>query len=354
MAKTLKVISDRSDRPDDLVAAGELLDLRFGGGAKTLTLRAAKLLHLLVDAAGADACEDRVHSVPIEHLNQTFHISRDDFIETCRELFGTTVQMEIQTKRGPATKVGPLLADVERDLEEGDGSEVRFQLSPILRLVLARSNHWGILSRRAVLAFESRYALRLYEIISLHKSKTFQSSVTLSITELREAFGVPHGKLERWVHLRQKVLDMAVAEVNQLSGLTVTYDPIKRGRSVVSVHIEWSERDAAGRVAVARELEASRVGRKARRDGTVETLVDPDEQAMVIPSFPRSGALSYSRWREIARDNLPVPTPDIEHVANRFRAWCEAKKIPLSHPKIEQTWAGFCRSWGERNTSWAE
>lgn len=345
MGKTLKVISDRSDRPDDLVAAGELLDLQFRNGAKTLSLRAAKLLHLLVDAAGADACEDKTHSIPIEHLNQSFHVSRHDFIETCRELFGTTVQMEIKTKRGAATKVGPLLADVERDLDDGDGSEVRFQLSPILRVVLARSNHWGVLSRRAVLAFESRYALRLYELISLHKAKTFQSSITLSVEELRAAFGVPMGKMERWADIRRYVLDMAVAEVNQLSGLTVTYDPIKRGRSVKAVRIGWAERDAAGRVAVARELEASRIGRKARRDGTAETLVDPEEQAMVLLAFPRTGGLAYSRWRELALENLPTPTPDVEHVAVRFRAWCESKSIPLSHPNIELTWIGFCRGW---------
>lgn len=354
MGKMIKVAADRADRPDDLVAAGEVLDLQFRDGAKTLTLRAAKLLHLLVDAAGADACEDRVHAVPIERLNDTFHVSRDEFVDTCRELFGTTVRMEVKTKRGLATKVGPLLADVERDLDEGDGSEVRFQLSPILRLVLARSNHWGILSRRAVLAFESRYALRLYEMISLHKSKKFQNSMVLSLEDFRLHMGVPSGKIGRWQDLKRYVLEMALAEVNQLSGLTVTYDPIKRGRSVTAVRIEWAERDAAGRVAVARELEASRVGRKARRDGTAETLIDPDEQAMVIPSFPRSGALSYSRWREIARDNLPVPTPDIEHIANRFRAWCETKSIPLSHPNIEKTWIGFCRRWGEKDTSWAE
>jgi len=354
MGKVIKVMADRADRTDDLVSPVEVLDLQFRDGAKTLSLRAAKLLHLLVDAAGADACEDTVHSIPIVSLNTTFHLTHNEFIETCRELFGTTVRMEIKTTRGRATKVGPLLADVERDLDDSDGSAVRFQLSPILRLVLARSNHWGILSRRAVLAFESRYALRLYEMISIHKAKKFQSAMVIPLEDFRLHMGVPSGKLKRWADIRRYVLDAAMAEINQLSGLTVTYDPIKRGRSVVSVRIEWSERDAAGRVAVARELEASRVGRKARRDGTVETLVDPDEQAMVIPSFPRSGALSYSRWREIARDNLPVPTPDIEHVANRFRAWCEAKKIPLSHPKIEQTWAGFCRSWGERNTSWAE
>ena len=127
MGKTIQVIADRANRPDQLIAPGEVLDLQFRDGSKTLTLRASKLLHLLVDAAGADACVDKVHSVPIESLNDTFHVSREEFVETCRELFGTTVRMEIVTKRGRAEKIGPLLSDVERDLDDGDGSEVRFQ-----------------------------------------------------------------------------------------------------------------------------------------------------------------------------------------------------------------------------------
>ena len=101
-------------------------------------------------------------------------------METCRELFGTTVRMAIITGRGRAEKIGPLLSDVERDLDDGRGSEVHFQISPVLRLVLAQSNHWAALSRRVVMAFASRYALRLYEVIAirfhLRKPPVFRSS----------------------------------------------------------------------------------------------------------------------------------------------------------------------------------
>ena len=343
MAKTMQVIADRKDRPDDIVAAGEVLDLQFRDGSKTLTLRASKLLHLLVDVAGEEACDDKVHAVPIERLNDAFHLSREDFLETCRELFGTTVRMEIKTKRGKATKVGPLLADVERD-EEG-GSEIRFQLSPVLRLVLARSNHWGLLSRRAIMAFESRYALRLYEIISLRKSMSLRTKETFTIEELRHRLGVPHGKMTRWVHLRQFALDRAVAEVNQLSGLVVGYDIIKRGRSVVAVDLHWTVKDAADRTATARELAASRVGRKARRDGTAESFVDPEEKEMVIPSFPATGSILYSRWADLAREHLPQPTPDLGAVTRRFRIWMSAQDLSFSIPSIEDDWISFCANW---------
>jgi plasmid replication initiation protein len=346
MGKTIQVIADRASRPDDLIAPGEVLDLKFRDGARTLTLRASKLLHLLVDAAGPDACADKVHSVPIEALNDTFHVSRDEFVETCRELFGTTVRMEIDTKRGRAEKIGPLLSDVERDLDDGDGSEVRFQLSPVLRLVLARSNHWAALSRRAVMAFESRYALRLYEVVAIRSGLSSKSTEVFTLEDLRSRLGVPPGKLVRWTHLRQFALDVAVAEVNQLSGFHVSYAPMKRGRSVTGVRLTWAVHGAQGRTAVARELEASRVGRKARREGTVEAVVEDDDDLPTILTFPRTGTIRYGRWEQIARDNLPQPTPDLDHVAGRFRAWAEGK-FPMADPKIEARFIGFCRGWAK-------
>lgn len=345
MGKTIQVIADRATRPDDLISPGEVLDLKFRDGAKTLTLRASKLLHLLVDAAGPDACADKAHNIPIERLN-SFHVSREEFVETCRELFGTTVRMEIDTKRGRAEKIGPLLSDVERDLDDGDGSEVRFQLSPVLRLVLARSNHWAALSRRAVMAFESRYALRLYEVIAIRAGLSSKSTETFDLDDLRSRLGVPPRKLTRWQDVKRKALEPAIAEVNQLSGFTVSYTPVKRGRSVTGVRMTWAVHGAQGRTAVARELEASRVGRKARREGTVEAVVEDDDDLPGILTFPRTGTIRYGRWEQIARDHLPQPTPDLDHVAGRFRAWAEGK-FPMAHPDIEARFIGFCRGWAK-------
>ena len=67
--------------------------------------------------------------------------------------------------------------------------------------------------------------------------------------------------------------------------------------------------------------------------------------APVILSFPKTGTIRYGRWEPVARDHLPQPTPDLDHVAARFRTWAEGKLIPLASPNIEQTFIGFCRGW---------
>ena len=65
------------DQPDAIIAAGEVVDLRFKTGNQ-LSLRAAKLFCLLIQEAGVDVTEDRQHRVPLSVLNETFHLSGDD------------------------------------------------------------------------------------------------------------------------------------------------------------------------------------------------------------------------------------------------------------------------------------
>ena len=48
------------DQPDAIIAAGEVVDLRFKTGNQ-LSLRAAKLFCLLIQEAGVDVTEDRQH-----------------------------------------------------------------------------------------------------------------------------------------------------------------------------------------------------------------------------------------------------------------------------------------------------
>jgi hypothetical protein len=280
MSKTLKVLADRRNLTDGLVAAGEVLDLRFEGRNTAMSLRAAKLLHFLVAAAAGDAGKAMTHVVPLTALNDAAHRSKEELLAAARELAGTTVRLDVVRANGRrATKVGPLLSDVERD-EDSDG-ELRFELSPVLREVLRVSNHWAVLSRQAVNAFQSRYSLRLYELVSLRVGLDRVQSETFTIDDLRKLFGVPSGKLTTWSNLRMKVLDTSVAEVSHLTGLMVRYEPVKRGKAVTAVKLIWREKNRQQRAASAAELDRSSVGRAVRREGKAEKIIDADEQAAV-------------------------------------------------------------------------
>lgn len=81
-----------------------------------------------------------------------------------------------------------------------------------------------------ILALKSKYSLRLYEIF---KSYAFQRVKELDIDDLKEMLMATHYK--NFKDFRIRVLDRAVEEINYYTDITVNYEPITKGRKVVSV-----------------------------------------------------------------------------------------------------------------------
>jgi len=350
--KMTKILSDRMDRPDDLVATGETINMLFQRGRRALSLRGGKAFHLLVKHCAADLTADKVHKISVRDLREIANLTDEQIVGVIRELQQTVVEIthtvdgwfDDDDNYWPEPKEivssGPLLTDVERPKK--GGGMIRFRFSRTLQWVFSKSDHWAVLSRRAVMAFESRYALRLFELVSLRINLAHKTSELIELEELRKVLGVPEDKLVPWIHLRQKALDSAIAEVNHLSGFKVGYEPIKHGRSVTGIKLTWKTKDQDGVTAAKRELDSHRAGRKARREGTVE---DVTAMASVPASgaFPETGSIAYSRWGDIARQELPQPRRDVDMVANDFRGWATRKAIPLDGQHIEKAFRAFCR-----------
>lgn len=343
MGKTLEVIADRSNRPDDIVSAREVLDVRY---SSPVSLRAAKLLHLLVDVAGVNVCKDMEHTVAIQSLNVGKE-SKAEFLETVHELFGTTMSLSIFNRLGGrATKLGSFLADAE--IDDDNMGDLRFRFSPLMRKVIEASDTWGVLSAKAVIAFRSRYSLRLYEHVAGRINLKHMHTERFAVHELREMLAVPFGKLLLWKDLRVRALDPAVAEVNQLAGFHVGYKPVMRGRVVWGIDLSWGRKEIRDLAETALEQERASPGRKARREGTTEILSAP-APALEKPKtddsveFPSSGSLQFTVWRVIALQNLPEPARDVDWVADQFRAWAKRENKPLKGLHVRQMFEGFCR-----------
>jgi hypothetical protein len=270
---TLDAVRMARSAPDAIIAAGELVELRFVSG-NTLSLRAAKLFCLLIQEAGIAVADQVQHRIPFAALNDTFHRSRDELAEAIMELHSTVVSVQLVSRQGrPYIKSGPILSDVEREPDSLDDAEIRFEFSPAMRRVIADSTHWASISRRAVLSFESRYSLRLYLYLSL-RANLRKTSEDVSLDDLRAMLGVPHRALPRWQDVKRRALDPAIAEINHLAGFNASFIPLKRSRSVAGVRLAWGLKGPAELVKAHKELERPRIGRKARRDGLVETIAE--------------------------------------------------------------------------------
>ena len=288
--KTLDVIAAAAGHK--VIIAGEVASLHFpkGGG---LSLLASKLFVQVLDVASASICKPKRHRVSLASLNWA---KKDlGFIEDAvRELQRTIVELDVDTSRGKVRKSGQVLADVDRDLDAATG-ELVFKFSDTFRRVVKNSSHWAAISHRAVYAMECKYSVWLYQLAALHAGRR-QAFTDWPLAELRDRLGANTPSLRRWINFRNRVLKPAVSEINHLTGVTITWEPVKRGRQVVAVRIACDRKSEEDLQSAELELERPRAGRKARRNGLVDLLAD--EQADIR--------------RELGEELTRIPFPNLD------------------------------------------
>jgi hypothetical protein len=142
--------------------------------------------------------------------------------------------------------------------------------------------------------------------------------------------GVQEGKLERFANLNRDALQPAIKEVNQLARFNLSASLNKVGRTVETVTISWEPKPNP--VDAKRELDRAKVGRKARRDGTTET---------VALTFPEAGSIRWTPWEAIATNHAPRPTPDMSLLSDKFRAFCTIRSLSLTSSGIEKAFIGW-------------
>lgn len=93
-----------------------------------------------------------------------------------------------------------------------------------------------------ILAMKSGYSVRLYELM---KSYEFQKQKSFELDELKKIFMVENVKSYSDFSLfRARVLEISVNEINELTDLSISWEPIHKGRKVVKVHFSINKKEA--------------------------------------------------------------------------------------------------------------
>lgn len=86
---------------------------------------------------------------------------------------------------------------------------------------------------------QSRYAMRLYEcLIRFKASKT----LTITLDELRFRFGLLPNEYILMSNFKNRVLDLAVREINANTDITVSYDQHKQGRTITGFTFKFKQK----------------------------------------------------------------------------------------------------------------
>lgn len=336
MGKTVQVAADRAYDQSKTVLPAEVARGTYMQNPPGLA--ALKLMHLLIAKAGGRMGEDVEHRVRLSEVRGVEGLRNHDRASLA-PLFAelqAAVLIHDDTEKKRLTIGGLLdIAEVDyRDELSGD-LVISWYFSRMFTRAAAASNHWAILDRQTVFHLGSKYSLLLFQHIASLAKLDQVASKTFTVAELRSVLGVQPGKLERFANLNARAIQPAIAEINQLSRLTLTATPRKVGRTVASIEIAWAVKDDPSETR--RELSASQIGRKARRDGTAEE---------VAAEFPETGGIAYSpRWRDLKR--AAGCNMDDSLIAANFRRFLKERGITRNAANIEKLFSDFCAKVGK-------
>lgn len=332
MGKTTEVAADRAYDHTKTVLPAEVAQGVYMENAPSL--RALKLMHLMIATAGGRMADDATHQMrlsDVRRIDGMAHHDQQSLKPLFTELRAATI---IHDKPEQSTwTIGGLLDEATVDYRHELTGDVLISWSfgRTFRRMAQESNHWAILDRQAVFHLGSKYSVLLFQHIGSLQHLKHTNSKIFTVAELRAVLGVPKGKLDRFSNLKQIAILPAIEEINSdLTRLHLTATYHKIGRTVASVTITWEVKPDLTRVKA--ELDRPKVGRKARQNGTAETTV---------PAFPATGSVKYTKpWEQIARDNCNW---DHGKIADAFRSFCAGKNIRLDANNVEALFTTFCK-----------
>lgn len=336
MGKTLEVAADRAFDQTKTVLPAEVARGVYMKNAPSL--QALKLMHLMIATAGGRMADEVQHEMRLSDIRKIDGMKNHDRA-SLTPLFAE-LRAAVLTHDDPEkqrVQIGGLIDDAQIDYRHEVSGDllVSWWFARMFRRLAAESNHWAILDRQTVFHLGSKYSVLLFQHIASLVNLDHVTAKTFPVAELRAVLGIPEGKIKRFADLNRDVLKPALAEINQLSRLTLTATPNKIGRTVASVTIAWKVKDDPA--PARRELDRPKAGRKVRRDGTAET---------VAQGFPASGRIydddGWHRAKRAAGCNM-----DNSMIADKFRAFCRERGIALDARNIESVFASFCATVGK-------
>jgi plasmid replication initiation protein len=131
------------------------------------------------------------------------------------------------------------------------------------------------------MAFMSKYAVSLYENVAQLVNLDRKFTHVYTLDEFRDLLGVQPGRYKTFGELNKHVIKPAVDEINALASFSMNVLPVKQGKRVAEIRIGWWQKDASALRAAWEETQRTRVGRRARISGTVESVAAP------LPSVSR-------------------------------------------------------------------
>jgi Initiator Replication protein len=319
--KSLRTVEVEPDEYS-LIKPGELVDIVE---LSPLTLQDRRIYNLLILNAWESITEPKEHCIHKRELRGTHHTS-ERVGESVERLMGAIARVQIMRDGKRFLRRVQLLAPTDEEINEAEGL-LYYSFHAGLRAIIKQSSQFARLQKDVMFAFSSKYALALYEMVQKRGNLKHKWHEEFPVDRFRALLGVETGKLREFKNLKLRAIDPAVLDVNGLGEFGCKVEPIYKGRKVTAIRLSWWAKTLDEKKAAFKELRVSRVGRRARLLGTVETVAPGP---LRVP--PKPVALPAPGWSGLNEDQFKslrkaFPGTDIQEMEKQFVAWNTEKGV---------------------------
>lgn len=322
MPDSLKRLRTADVEPDEfsLIKPGELIDVVE---MSPLTLHDRRIYNLLLLNAWENLGEPVEHSIYKRELRGS-HDVNERVGESIERLMSAIARVPVVRDGKPAIMRVHLLGSSTEVKDKAGRLYYHFPLE--LRAIFKQSSQFARLQKDVMFAYTSKYALALYEVVQKRGNLKHKFSEEFTVERFRELLNVERDLYPKFSNLNQRVIAPAVLEVNGLGEFGCKAEPVYKGRKVTALRLSWWAKNLDEKKATLKELRVSRIGRKARLLGTVETIAPGSERVPKPVELPAPG------WSGLKDDQYGVmrkafPGIDIQEMEKQFVAWNADKGV---------------------------
>lgn len=212
---------------------------------QNLNLNEAKLIRTAIMQIKADDTEFNPYVISVKEFSDLIGTSPNnvyrDVEKICRGIARKPIEVKISTmnKEKKVTKWATIPWVKRCEYDTGTGCiyiKLNEELKPWL---LGLKQHYNQYTLDVALAMNSQYGIRIYEMIN---SRIYQRilpkegvTITIGVDEIRDACKL-ESKYERFGSLRQKVIDVAIKEIERTTLYRISYTYKKEGSRVVALN----------------------------------------------------------------------------------------------------------------------
>lgn len=214
------------------------------GGKQALKLNSAKLIRAAIMQVVRDDEELKPYIITIAELSQLLQVPKSNIYRDIDDITNDITNNPVYIREEVGKKVRwikiPWVTRCEYNSDIGVAIKLNDELKPFL---LNLKEHYTQYTLDNILVMKSVYAIRLYELLQskimtniLPKSGT---DIELTVETIRECCVSEKKETKEsyktFSNLRNRVIDIAVKEINEKTLYTLSYDYVKKGKSVIGL-----------------------------------------------------------------------------------------------------------------------